>query len=53
MELAGLKRSLKVIEAKKVQWETLVTERHCGVKKYMRENIQRMHTILIISYCLM
>ena len=37
MELAGLKRSFEDMQAKRVKWKTLVTDRHGGVKKFMRE----------------
>ena len=37
MELEGLKRSLTDIEEKGVDYKHLVTDRHTGVKKFMRE----------------
>ncbi|XP_068757420.1 uncharacterized protein [Montipora capricornis] len=37
MELEGLKRSLTVIKNQGVDIKTLVTDRHSGIKKYMRE----------------
>ena len=37
MELAGLKRCLEEVEQRGVDFTTLVTDRHVGVKKYMRE----------------
>ena len=37
MELEGLKRSLTVIKNQDMQIQTLATDRHTGIKKYMRE----------------
>ena len=37
MELEGLKRSLTVIKNQDVDIQTLVKDRHSGIKKYMRE----------------
>ena len=37
MELEGLNRSLTVIKNQGVDIKTLVTDRHSGIKKYMRE----------------
>ena len=37
MELAGLKRAFEDILEKNVNLHTLVTDRHSGIKKYMRE----------------
>ena len=37
MELEGLKRSLSVIKNQDVDIQTLVTDRHSGIKKYLRE----------------
>lgn len=38
MELEGLKRGLAVIKDADVTIKTLITDRHSGIKKYMREN---------------
>ena len=37
MELEGLKRILTVIKNQDVDIQTLVTDRHSGIKKYMHE----------------
>ncbi|XP_065054534.1 uncharacterized protein LOC135683252 [Rhopilema esculentum] len=37
MELEGLKRCLDEVKAAGINFSTLVTDRHAGVKKYMRE----------------
>ena len=37
MELEGLKRSLTVIKNQDIDIQSLVTDRHSGIKKYMRE----------------
>ena len=38
MELEGLKRGLVAIKNQEVTIKTLITDRHAGIKKYMREN---------------
>lgn len=40
MELEGLKRGLAVVKNADVTISTLVTDRHSGIKKYIRENEQ-------------
>lgn len=37
MELNGLQRAITDIKLRGIDFETLVTDRHGGVKKYMRE----------------
>ena len=37
MELAGLKRAVTEIEERGITFKALVTDRHIGVKKYIRE----------------
>lgn len=43
MELEGLKRGLTVIKNANVTIKTLITDRHSGIKKYMRENEEIDH----------
>ena len=38
MELEGLKRALATVKSQEVTIKTLITDRHAGVKKYIREN---------------
>ena len=38
MELEGLKRGLVAIKNQEVTIKTLITDRHAGITKYMREN---------------
>ena len=38
MELEGLKRGLAVIKNTNVAIKTLITDRHSGIKKFIREN---------------
>jgi solute carrier family 8 (sodium/calcium exchanger) len=38
MELEGLKRGLQCLEDAGLHIESLVTDRHCMIKKYMKEN---------------
>ena len=37
MELAGLKRAFNEMEERGITFTALVTDRHVGVKKFMRE----------------
>ena len=37
MELEGLKRGLAVIKMHEVKIKTLITDRHSGIKEYIRE----------------
>lgn len=43
MELEGLKRCLAVIKNADVTIKTLITDRHSGIKKYIRENEEIDH----------
>ena len=42
MGLEGLKRGLTFINNNGVSIKTLVTDRHSGIKKYLRENEQEI-----------
>ena len=43
MQLQGLKRALIFIKNNGVSIKTLVTDRHSGIKKYLRENEQEIN----------
>jgi len=38
MELEGLKRGLAFLKERNISISSLVTDRHAGIKKYLREN---------------
>ena len=38
MELEGLKRCFNVLDANRIEMDSLITDHHMSVQKYMREN---------------
>ena len=43
MELMGLKETMDFFEQKKLEVESLVTDRHPSIIKYVRENFKKIH----------